>query len=106
MAAISYCLLILFLLSGGLPVELDMTPGHGAFPAEEDFSSFDRQDETVRPSISRKRNARGRKVKQFHAALFLTRLAWPRPGRIDERQHASFPLSNPQRHQFDKVFRI
>jgi len=105
MAAISYWLLILFLLSGGLSVELGMMPGHGAFPAEEDLSSFDRQDETVRPSISRKRNDRGRKVKPVHPRL-LTPLVWPRAHRTGGEQSASSPLSNQQLHQFNEVFRI
>jgi len=105
MAAISYWLLILFLLFSGIPVELGMMPGHGALPAEEDFSSFDRQDETLRPSISRKRNPRGRKVNPFHAR-FVTPLVWPRAHRIDGEQSSSSPLSNQQLHQFNEVFRI
>jgi hypothetical protein len=105
MAAISCWLLILFLLSGGLSAELGVMPGHAEFPAEEDFSSFDRQEETVKPSISRKRNARGRKVKPFHAR-FSPSPVWPRTHLIDEGQPASLTLSNQQLHHFNQVFRI
>ena len=103
-AAISHWLLILFLLSGGFSAELVTLPNHIEFAAEEDFPSITRQDEAFKSSISRKRNARGRKV-QLANTQFRTPLIWLPEVRISSRQAAGNP-PNQQLHQLHKVFRI
>jgi len=106
MTAISHWLLVVFLLSGGFSAELVTLPNHIEFAAEEDFSSIARQDQTFRSSISRKRNARGRKVNLAHTPFLTPILLWAPEGRISGRQPAGNPPSNQQLHQFHKVFRI
>ena len=103
-AAISPWLLIFFLLSGGFSAELVTLPNLIEFAAEEDFPSIARQHGTFRSSISRKRNARGRKVESLYTR-FLTPIIWPPDVRIS-RQPTASPPPNQQLHQLHQVFRI
>jgi hypothetical protein len=99
--------LVLFLLSGGLSTGLAMAPSHIGFAAEEDFSAFDRQDESFRPSVSRKRSARGRKAKLPYTPIRVTNAY---PSQMIGTNCHSLP-SAPERlsqqlHQIHEVFRI
>ena len=97
--------LVLFVLSGGLPAELSVeSPVKHA--AEEDSSS-ERQDESFKVSASRKRNARGQKKTVPRTMLLAT--VWPafRPFADDHRLSFSPAIpSNPNLHQLYEVFRI
>jgi hypothetical protein len=104
---IYHWLLILFLISAGLSAELVTLPRHIEFAAEEDFSAFDRQDESLRPLASRKQSARGRKTKLAYTA-FLATISWP-PSIIAAHYLPHFspgtPL-HPQPQPLHEVFRI
>jgi hypothetical protein len=100
--------LILFLLSGGLSAELLIIPGHIEFPAEEDFSSSNRQDESLMASASRKRSSRMRKVNRSTTG-FLVTIA--RPPYMSFADRYPFPVSpaafsHRNLHQLHEVFRI
>jgi hypothetical protein len=98
--------LVLFLLSGGLSSELVMAPSHVDFAAEEDFSSFDRQDESFKPS--RKRGTRERKTKVPYTTILVT-IAYPPDLLIASPYSLPSPpatLSHVQLHKFHEVFRI
>jgi hypothetical protein len=99
-------ILLLFLLSGGLPGEflVESSVKHAA--AEEDSSS-ERQDESSKAAASRKRNARAQKTKR-PGALLLAATAWPSytPFADDRRLFFSPTSWNPNRHQLHQIFRI
>jgi hypothetical protein len=100
--------LVLFLLSGGLSTGLAMAPSHIGFAAEEDFSAFDRQDESFRPSVSRKRSARGRKAKLPYTPIRVT-IEYPTDLLVASRHFlpsSSAPLHQQRQHQLHKIFRI
>ena len=85
-----------------------MAPSHADFAAEEDFSSFDRQDESFKPSVSRKRGTRERKTKVPHTPILLT-IAYPPDLLIASPYSLPSPpatLSHLQLHKFHEVFRI
>jgi hypothetical protein len=107
-STIFHWVLVLFLLSGGLSTELVMAPSHIEFAAEGDFSSFDRQDESFRPSDSRKRSARWRKPKLPYTPIRVTN-AYPPDLLIPSRHfNPSPPVPSHQQplHKFHEVFRI
>jgi hypothetical protein len=100
--------LVLFLLSGGLSTELVMAPSHIEFAAEGDFSSFDRQDESFKPSVSRKHGTRERKTKVPYRPILVT-IPYPPDLLIASRPfHPSPPVPSHQQqlHKFHEVFRI
>jgi hypothetical protein len=85
-----------------------MAPSHIGFAAEEDFSAFDRQDESFRPSVSRKRSARGRKAKLPYTPIRIT-IAYPTDLLVASRHFlpsSSAPLHEQRQHQLHKIFRI
>ena len=107
-STIFHWVLVLFLLSGGLSSELVMAPSHVKFAAEEDFSSFDRQDESFKPSVSRKRGTRERKTKVPYTTILVT-IAYPPDLLIASPYSLPSPsatLSHLQLHKFHEVFRI
>src|SRR4030095_12877914 len=97
--------LVLFVLSGGLPAELSVeSPVEHA--AEEDSSS-ERQDESFKVSAQGKVSARGQKKTAPRTMLLAT--VWPafRPFADDHRLSFSPAIpSNPNLHQLHQVFRI
>src|SRR5262245_35464391 len=97
--------LVLFMLSGGLPVELSVeSPVKNA--AEEDSSS-ERPDESFKVSASRKRNARGQKKTAPRIMLLATVSPAFRPFADDHRLSFSPAIpSNPNLHHLHQVFRI
>jgi hypothetical protein len=104
-STIFHWLLILFLLSGGLPTELVIAPSHIEFAAEEDLFSFDRQDELFKPSVSRKRSSRARKEKLPPATSLATTTAPPSPMFFAGPPSPAIP-SHRNLHQFHEVFCI
>jgi hypothetical protein len=107
-STIFHWVLVFFLLSGGLSSELVMAPSHVNFAAEEDFSSFDRQDESFKPSVSRKRGTRERKTKVPYTTILVT-IAYPPDLLIASPYSLPSPpatLSLLQLHKFHEVFRI
>jgi hypothetical protein len=107
-STIFHWVLVLFLLSGGLSTELVMAPSHIEFAAEEDFSSFDRQDESFKPSVPRKRGTRERKTKVPYTPILVTNAFPPDLLLASRHSHLSPPatLSHQQLHQIHQVFRI
>jgi hypothetical protein len=96
--------LVLFLLSSGLPGEL-LVESPVKHAAEEDSS--ERQDESFKLSASRKRNPRAKKKKPPRTTLLAT--VWPSYIPFADDHRLSFsPVtpSNPNRHQLHQVFRI
>jgi hypothetical protein len=107
-STILHWVLVLFLLSGGLSAELVMAPSHVEFAAEEDFSSFERQDESFKPSVSRKRVARGRKTKAPYTPILVT-IAYPSDLLVAGRHFlpsSSAPPHQQPLHQLHRIFRI
>jgi hypothetical protein len=107
-ATILHWVLVLFLLSGGLSSELVIASSHVEFAAEEDFSSFDRQDESFKPSVSRKRVAHGRKTKVPYTPILVT-IAYPSDLLVASRHFfpsSSAPPHQQPLHQLHKIFRI
>jgi hypothetical protein len=107
-STIFHWVLVLFLFSGGLSAEVAMAPGHVEFAAEADFSSFDRQDESFRPSASRKRSSRPRKAK-LPPATFLAPIAQPPYTLFVGRHPLLFSPATPSHQnlqQLHQVFRI
>jgi hypothetical protein len=107
-STIFHWVLVFFLLSGGLSSELVMAPSHVDFVAEEDFFSFDRQDESFKPSVSRKRGTRERKTKVPYKTILVT-IAYPPDLLIVSPYSLPSPpatLSHLQLHKFHEVFRI
>jgi hypothetical protein len=101
-AAFTHWILLLFLLSGGLPGEhLVESPVKHA--AEEDSSS----DESSKVAASRKRTARAQKTKRPRAPL-LAATVWPSYMPVaDDRRLFFLPTSwNSNRHQLHQVFRF
>jgi hypothetical protein len=98
---------LVLLLSIGIPVDLVALQSHVQFAGGEDFSS-DRQDETFKPSTSRKRSIRRQKTQpRYQPILFV--VAYP-PDALHSNRHSlpSAPASPPnrQRHRLHEVFRI
>lgn len=81
-----------------------MTQSHVEFAAEEDFSSFDRQDESFKHSASRKRSSRARKAK-LPAATLLATTAQPPPMFFAGLLSSATP-SHQNLQQLHQVFRI
>ena len=96
-------ILVLFLVCGGLSSELAVTQSHLEFAAEEDFS-FDRQDESFKPSVSRKRNARERKVSRAPIPV------GHQPDLLIASRHfllsSAAPPHQQPLHQLHQIFRI
>jgi hypothetical protein len=107
-STIFHWVLVFFLLFGGLSTELVMAPTHIEFAAAEDFSSFDRQDESFKPSVQRKRGGRERKAKVPYTPILVT-IAYP-PELLVASRHflpsSSAPLHQQPQHQLHKIFRI
>ncbi len=61
-ASIFHWILVL-LLSSWIPVDLVALQSHAEFAADQNFSSFERQDESFKSLASHKRTARGQKTK-------------------------------------------
>jgi len=107
-STIFHWVLVLCLLSGGLSTELVVAPSHIEFAAAEDFSSFDRQDESFKPSVSRKHGTRERKTKVPYRPILVT-IPYPPDLLIASRPfHPSPPVPSHQQqlHKFHEVFRI
>ena len=107
-STIFHWVLVLFLLSGGLSAELVIAPSHIEFAAAEDFSSFERQDESFKPSVPRKRGGRERKAKVPYTPILVT-IAYPPDLLIASPYSLPSPpatLSHLQLHKFHEVFRI
>jgi hypothetical protein len=100
-------LVVVLLLSSGLPAEFLVESPIKHVAAEEDSSS-ERQDESFKPSALRKRNAREKKTKLPRATLSADPI-WPSyvPLANDHRQSFEpLPLVNLNLHQLHQVFRI
>jgi hypothetical protein len=107
-STIFHWVLVLFLLSGGLSIELVMAPSHIEFAAAEDFSSFDRHDESFKPSFPRKRGTRERKTKVPYTPILVTNAY---PSQMIGTNYHSLPsppatLSHQQLHQIHQILRI
>lgn len=100
-----YWLLVLFLVCGGLSSELAVTQSHLEFAAEEDFS-FDRQDESFKASVSRKRSARERKTARPPILIGFARS----PDLLIASRHFLLSSAAPRHqqplHQLHKIFLI
>ena len=94
------------LLSIGIPVDPVALQSHIDFAAEEESSS-ERQNETFKASVSRKRNAGGRKAKTSYPPSRVT-LAYAPDTFVGQHPLTTppAPLSHQQLHQLHQVFRI
>jgi hypothetical protein len=104
-AIFAHWILLLFLLSGGLPGEF-LVESPVKHAAEEDSSS-ERQDESSKAAASRKRNGRAQKTKRLDTPL-LGATVWPSytPFADDRRLFFSPTPWNPNLYQLHQVFRI
>ena len=100
-------LVVVLLLSSGLPAEFLVESPIKHVAAEEDSSS-ERQDESFKPSALRKRNAREKKTKLPRATLSADPV-WSSSICVADNHPQSFeplPLANLNLHQLHQVFRI
>ena len=99
-------LVVVLLVSSGLPAEF-LVESPVKHTAEEDPSS-ERQDESLKPSALRKRNAREKKTK-LPRGMLSTGLVWPSYVPLANDHRRSFeplPLANLNLHQLHQIFRI
>lgn len=109
MRALTSCwIMILFLISGALPGHVLPVQSHAEVAAEPEPASFDREDESMRSSASRKLRNRGRKAKPrltpdlaSTAPLDLMLLR-----RVSPRHFPSAEYSRQPLHRLHHVFRI
>src|SRR5262245_28697178 len=99
-------LVVVLLLSSGLPAEFLVESPIKHVAAEEDSPS-ERQDESFKPSALRKRNAREKKTRLPRTTLSAVSV-WLSyvPLAKDHRQSSEPPPTNLNLHQLHQVFRI
>ena len=105
-AIFAHWVLVLFMLSTGLPGER-VAESPVKHTAEEDSSS-ERQDESFKHGASRKRNARAQKAKWPRTPL-LEATVWPSDKPFADDRRLSFSPAtpwNPNLHQLHQIFRI
>src|SRR5262245_52508412 len=106
-ASFLHWLVVVLLLSSGLPAEFLVESPIKHVAAEEDFSS-ERQDESFKPSALRKRSARDRKTRLPRATLSAAPV-WSSYMPLADNHPQSFapvPPANLNLHQLHQVFRI
>ena len=102
-----HSLVVVLLVFSGLPAEFLVESPIKHVAAEED-SSFERQDESFKPSALRKRNAREKKTKLPRATVSAAPV-WPSYLLLADnhpQSSAPMPPANLNLRQLHQVFRI
>src|SRR4030095_7196185 len=99
-----HCILVVFMLSGGLPTAL-LVESPVKHAAEEDSSS-ERQDESFKPSALRKRSARAKKTTLPRTMLSAISVWHSYIPFADDHRLSFSPATPANLHQLHQVFRI